>query len=206
MILYFYCACLWICVHAGFFDSLLAGCIPVVFAPLSAHAQWPWHLGPLKAFAVSLYIPARRLLPLPPAKPFNVMDYLIDLYYNAHDEISMKQKAIERLAFSLQYSLPSVELPLGAFKEQREDALDIAVQHVMAMQAEYRACYNVSLDAASSVSVVDTALLGDERSRHSYRHAKGESCDRKVVYGDFVDRTQVAPLLSFAYNIHPSQI
>ncbi|MCO5609810.1 hypothetical protein L7F22_064042 [Adiantum nelumboides] len=39
------------------FDSLIAGCVPVLFDPFSAYFQYPWHL-PKESESYSVYIPA----------------------------------------------------------------------------------------------------------------------------------------------------
>jgi len=78
----------------GSFDSLLAGCIPVIFEEASL-SMYEWHLPNWED--VSVYIPPDVAL-----KPgFNIVDHLASL---SLDEVRSKQTSIQNVAFSLQYS------------------------------------------------------------------------------------------------------
>jgi hypothetical protein len=198
---------------AGFFDALLAGCIPVVFAPLSAHAQWPWHLGLEKTFSVAVFIPAHRLLG---PKPFNVVEYLIDLHYNAQDDVYLRQRAIERVAFSLQYSLPFSDdianaekggggAPAGGSgghcgEDRGDDALEISLRNVLRMHEEYRRCYH----SPAPISLVDSYQQPHPQDKTARSDDEAQLCEHRVVYGDHIDRSLAPPLLSFSYNINPA--
>eukprot|EP00602_Paraphysomonas_sp_CaronLab_P013163 CAMPEP_0185043042 /NCGR_PEP_ID=MMETSP1103-20130426/42689_1 /TAXON_ID=36769 /ORGANISM="Paraphysomonas bandaiensis, Strain Caron Lab Isolate" /LENGTH=365 /DNA_ID=CAMNT_0027583183 /DNA_START=538 /DNA_END=1635 /DNA_ORIENTATION=+ len=109
----------------GFFDSLLAGCIPVVFAPLSAHRQWPWHLGLSSTFAVTVYVSGQRVLD----QSLNTVQYLIDKHLFEKDEVYMKRRAIADLAFGLQYSMP--ERGMNNTEFSRNDAFDITIESIL---------------------------------------------------------------------------
>ncbi len=81
------------------FDSLLSGCIPVIFHPATLYNQYPWHfLSEEEAVEVSVNIP------YPNGKPLkSVIQYLLSI---PKEEVLRKQTLIEKLAPKLQYSAP----------------------------------------------------------------------------------------------------
>lgn len=81
------------------FDSLLGGCIPVIFDPLSL-SQYLWHLSAQDREDISVYIPRDRLVTNDSAN--FVLDFLTHI---STEEIERKQQAIASLAPRLQYSL-----------------------------------------------------------------------------------------------------
>lgn len=89
----------------GFFDSILMGCIPVVFNPQSAHKQWLYHLGNEIALATTIYFPASTFMR---DQNHTLMNLLIRLH-SENDEVVMKRKAISKHASKLQYRLPEGE-------------------------------------------------------------------------------------------------
>lgn len=104
----------------GLFDSLLAGCIPVIFDE-SSLSMYHWHIP--KPHELSVYMPV-QLDKMPavfggPTGEFNVLDYLAGM---STDKIRKKQEAIRRIAFSLQYS----QDPTSKSSSQH-DAFDIAM-------------------------------------------------------------------------------
>jgi hypothetical protein len=84
----------------GFFDSILAGCIPVTFDEYSAYKQWTWNLGYENAIETTLLI-TRSM-----REGQDIIQYLIDMYENHPEEILGRRKAIARVASQLQYRLP----------------------------------------------------------------------------------------------------
>ena len=86
------------------FDSLLAGCVPVIFARASL-TQYSWHLSPSEINEIAVYIPRTAIL----EHKVNFIDVLRAI---TPEELSRKQLAIERIASRLQYSVvPSRALP-----------------------------------------------------------------------------------------------
>jgi hypothetical protein len=81
----------------GIFDSLIAGCIPVLFSQASL-SQYMWHVSEDNLEKVSIYIPLKDML----QKGLNFMETLKKI---TPDEIKKKQDAIMKLAPSLQYSI-----------------------------------------------------------------------------------------------------
>merc|ERR1719482_85414 len=77
----------------GLFDSMLAGCIPVIFDEASL-STYQWYIKDVHE--VSVFIPPLETMP----QDFNVVDYLTRL---RPEEIRRKQDAIRQIAFSLQY-------------------------------------------------------------------------------------------------------
>jgi len=101
----------------GTFDSLLAGCIPVIFDEASL-AMYEWHLPNWRD--VSVYIP-----PEAATKPdFNIVDHLATI---SVDEVRSKQASIQSIAFSLQYSTT-----LTSGTPWHMDAFDIAMSKAVA--------------------------------------------------------------------------
>jgi len=104
----------------GLFDSLLAGCIPVIFDEASL-SMYRWHIP--NPHELSVYMPV-QLDKMPavfggPTGEFNILDYLASM---SPDKIRRKQEAIRRIAFSLQYS----QDPTSKSSSQ-PDAFDIAM-------------------------------------------------------------------------------
>lgn len=84
----------------GLFDSILQGCIPVVFDPLTASCMYTWHWEEefWKKISISLsfhHIAHRQSDPIL---------YLSDLYTNNRSLIENMQKLIRERVFQLQYS------------------------------------------------------------------------------------------------------
>lgn len=90
----------------GIFDSLLSGCIPVIFDYAGLYNQYPWHLNEQIALDVSVYIPGKQVV----AGKLDVMQILLAI---RPDVIEKKQRAIEVLASSLQYAIPPFHLLLN---------------------------------------------------------------------------------------------
>lgn len=87
----------------GLFDSLLQGCIPVVFDVLTSSVMYTWH------WDESFWNEISVDLPFHPTA-FRYSDPVIalrDLYANQTDLIKHKQRLIKERVFELQYSLDS---------------------------------------------------------------------------------------------------
>jgi len=117
----------------GLFDVLLAGCIPVMVHPLMLHAQYPFHLGEERAKAVSVFVPMRLLDSF--SSKFKIISFLKNIPTSI---IREKQRQIELLAPSLQYSRPPLHLLKEPWPQKREqvgpqwdppfrDAVDVAL-------------------------------------------------------------------------------
>lgn len=89
----------------GLFDSLLQGCIPVVFDALTASVMYTWHWEEdfWKQVVVEFPLHAVAHRYLDPIKE------LIIMYQNQSDIIAMKQKLIRSRVFSLQYSMDGLD-------------------------------------------------------------------------------------------------
>lgn len=103
----------------GLFDSILAGCIPVVFDPYTLHDQYHWYIGTARQ-NISVYIPIQDILGTFTASTKrnknnkllldeetsitkDFMEFLMDIPEN---EVQKMQETIERIGWSLQYSIP----------------------------------------------------------------------------------------------------
>jgi len=79
------------------FDSLVAGCIPVLFSKASL-SQYSWHVTEAEIDAISVYIPLNDMI----SNNKNFMEVLKAI---SADEILQKQEAIRLIAPRLQYSV-----------------------------------------------------------------------------------------------------
>lgn len=79
------------------FDSLLAGCIPVIFIRASL-SQYSWFLSKEEVDAVSVYISMKEMF----TDKVNFMERLSSI---SDDEILSKQSEIARIAPRLQYAV-----------------------------------------------------------------------------------------------------
>lgn len=90
------------------FDSLVAGCIPVVFARATI-TQYLWHIPAEEVERISVYIPAQEVI--------DQTRSFLDVLRNISDERVLEmQRRIARLAPQLQYSL--VPAGYGASEEE----------------------------------------------------------------------------------------
>ena len=85
------------------FDSIMSGCIPVVFDVSTLFNQYPWHLGEELALDIAVNIPGAKVR----TGKINFLEFLLNV---SHSTVRAKQHAIARLAPRLQYSVPPVRL------------------------------------------------------------------------------------------------
>lgn len=85
------------------FDSLVAGCIPVIFDHATIYNQYHWHMNEQIALDISVYIPGAAIV----SGELNLVDVLKNI---SADVIRKKQAAIAVIAPSLQYSAPPLHM------------------------------------------------------------------------------------------------
>jgi len=85
------------------FDSILSGCIPVIFEVATLFNQYPWHIGEAVAQDIAVNIPGGQVR----SGRLNFMDVLLNI---SAEVIYSKQRAIERLAPRVQYAVPPLQL------------------------------------------------------------------------------------------------
>eukprot|EP00123_Amoebidium_parasiticum_P001215 comp12257_c0_seq1/m.7066 comp12257_c0_seq1/g.7066 ORF comp12257_c0_seq1/g.7066 comp12257_c0_seq1/m.7066 type:complete len:490 (-) comp12257_c0_seq1:89-1558(-) len=102
----------------GLFDSLLLGCILVVFNPYSLHLQYRWHMDGVNPQDITVYIPEDDVM----SEGLDVIDYLSKI---PQDEISRIQKNIGKIAARFQYS--RVDMP----EEIGIDSTETIVQNLL---------------------------------------------------------------------------
>lgn len=85
------------------FDSIVSGCIPVIFEVATLFNQYPWHIGEQAALDISVYIPGG----LVKANKIDIMKVLLEI---PPDVIRKKQIALAQVAPRVQYSIPPIEL------------------------------------------------------------------------------------------------
>ena len=99
------------------FDSLIAGCIPVLFHPQTAYTQYPWHL-PRNETMWSVYIPEEDVI----KGTVSVIDTLKKITVAQRD--AMRNYIINTMVPGLIYSAP------GADVSPYRDAFDISMDQV----------------------------------------------------------------------------
>ncbi len=109
------------------FDSLVAGCIPVLFSRASL-SQYTWHFTPEQMEKVSVYIPMSAI---------NVenVNFLEVLRKVSKEEIAEKQTLIRQLAPSLQYSIVPESVGNGSdgrtWKPPFRDAQEVIIEKIL---------------------------------------------------------------------------
>lgn len=92
-------------IRNGIFDSLLAGCIPVLFLEHILHKVYPLYLSRDEEESITAYIPA-LLLRNDPIHGDNMVDILAKI---SDEEILRKQQAIAKIVPRLHYAIPPSE-------------------------------------------------------------------------------------------------
>eukprot|EP00252_Welwitschia_mirabilis_P019530 TRINITY_DN4537_c0_g2_i1.p1 TRINITY_DN4537_c0_g2~~TRINITY_DN4537_c0_g2_i1.p1 ORF type:complete len:549 (-),score=26.34 TRINITY_DN4537_c0_g2_i1:360-1967(-) len=108
----------------SFFDSMLAGCIPVIFHPGSAYAQYIWHL-PKNYSTYSVFIPEDDIR----KKNISIEQRLLQI---SAAQVQRMRDEVIKLIPSIVYADPRSKL--SNFK----DAFDIAVQSMIDKVAKLR--------------------------------------------------------------------
>jgi hypothetical protein len=100
------------------FDSLIAGCIPVLFHPVTAYVQYPWHL-PRNESSWSVYISEDEVK----AGRANVVEFLQRI--PSHERDTMRGNIIKNIIPGLLYSAP------GSDVRPYKDAFDITIEQLL---------------------------------------------------------------------------
>lgn len=84
----------------GLFDSILQGCIPVLFDPLTASVMYTWHWEESFWHEVSVVLPYHPVA----FRYLDPVSYLVDMLKNNASLVQRKQQLIRERVFQLQYS------------------------------------------------------------------------------------------------------
>jgi len=95
----------------GIVDVIIAGCIPVLFHPLTLHSQYPFHLSAKTAAAVSVYIPHGMISRKIPNK--EQLDVVKLLRTIPSEVVREKQRQLALLAPKMMYAAPPLPLLRG---------------------------------------------------------------------------------------------
>lgn len=108
----------------GIVDVILAGCIPVLFNPLTLHAQYPFHLDEATATAVSVLIPRGSVYKRRPNR--ELLDVVAVLRSVPPAVVREKQRLLALLAPHMVYAAPPLHLlrGLSGLEEDKEDSED----------------------------------------------------------------------------------
>jgi hypothetical protein len=85
------------------FDSIVSGCIPVIFELNTLYNQYPWHLTEQQALDISVYIPGG-------AVRSGKLDFMSVLLAISPEVIRKKQEVLAVVAPRVQYAMPPPEL------------------------------------------------------------------------------------------------
>jgi hypothetical protein len=96
------------------FDSIVSGCIPVVFHESTIFNQYPWHMGEEISLDISVYIPGTKLI----SGEIDLMKVLNSI---SPDIIKKKQIAISQIAPKIHYSIPPVQYLYNRSDETKWD-------------------------------------------------------------------------------------
>ncbi|CAM6119200.1 unnamed protein product [Calypogeia fissa] len=108
------------------FDSLVGGCIPVLFDPYTAYYQYPWHL-PRNASSYSVFIPGPDVM----AGKSDIVETLKAI--TPEERTAMRTRIIREIIPGLLYSQP------GTKHSDFRDAFDISVEALLHRVANLRA-------------------------------------------------------------------
>jgi len=82
------------------FDSIVSGCIPVIFELNTLYNQYPWHLSEAEALDISVYVPGG-------AVRSNQVDFMNVLKAISPEVIRKKQEMLAIVAPRVQYAMPA---------------------------------------------------------------------------------------------------
>ena len=123
----------------GLFDSIMFGCIPVVFHQLSASAMYTWHWSAKLWRDVVVEIPINLGNPEKPVLNSDPVLFLKVMVENDPKGIARRQRLLRQHAFELQYSLEfyteGSSWPLDEEGKPMRDAYEISMDHVLNMHA-----------------------------------------------------------------------
>ncbi|KAL3680488.1 hypothetical protein R1sor_023444 [Riccia sorocarpa] len=108
------------------FDSLIGGCIPVLFDTFTAYYQYPWHL-PEDANSFSVYIPSEHVR----TGKANIVEILKKI--SGEERAAIRARIINDILPGLVYSKPGSKHP--SFR----DAFDISIEGLLQRVANLRA-------------------------------------------------------------------
>lgn len=124
------------------FDTILSGCIPVLFHPLTARFMYEWHWSQdlWKEVSVSFDSSDDNHALIDQKQDF--IARLIAMAESEQEELRMKQMKIQEFAHQLQYSLVE-PVRAGAVPEVarlpgQKDAYDIAMENVLAIHSGHK--------------------------------------------------------------------
>eukprot|EP01038_Epipyxis_sp_PR26KG_P008500 gene8500-11492_t len=121
------------------FDSILSGCIPVFFHPLTAKLMYEWHINQSQWEEIAIHYDSyeenQELL----SGSTDFINKLYMIYLNNPKEIIRKQELIKQIGFQLQYSLiikmnsiPTVSTKINPHTHLKlYDAYDVSIENVL---------------------------------------------------------------------------
>ena len=134
------------------FDSILSGCIPVIFELNTLYNQYPYNLGEQNARDISVYIPGGALR----SGAVKFMDVLRDI---KPEVVKKKQALIAKLAPIMQYSAPPLKV-----LENRND------------QATWDPPFEDGVDAIlNGIFIRSSRIIANESNHNFHRYMPGKA-------------------------------
>ena len=122
------------------FDSVLSGCIPVLFHPLTARYMYEWHLGQAGWEKIAINFDTQEQNKALLNQTLDFIDALHQIYLHQPEIITKKRQYIRELAHQLQFSLiewnnttqtAEVNIKKSAAGEVIPDAYDIIMRQLL---------------------------------------------------------------------------
>lgn len=153
------------------FDSILSGCIPVLFHPLTGKYMYEWHWSQQEWDEAAVHFDTIDQIKSIINQTLDAVKFLVDIKLSNPEFITAKQEKLKEIAFQMQYSLIHQNVVTGAKKvavrmrhgggSRYFDAYDIAMQNVLAIHSG-RGSHNRTTDYLSC----DEMLVGGQKIRY----------------------------------------
>lgn len=132
------------------FDSILSGCIPVIFTRISL-LQYNWYLSEKEVNDISVYIPLTDVMDY--GKRLNFMDILAGIPTSV---IRQKQSAIEKIAPRLQYSVVPSRLGVYDYLRTRSVISNDPSIEVVTWSPPFKDAVDVFVENILSTNIIST--------------------------------------------------
>lgn len=116
------------------FDTILSGCIPVLFHPLTARYMYEWHWGQELWGEIAISFDSKEQNEALIGHQTDFIAKLIKLASEDKEGIRLRQDKIKEFAYQLQYSLIGADGKVARMTEQK-DAYEISMEKVLAIHA-----------------------------------------------------------------------
>ena len=116
------------------FDTILSGCIPVLFHPLTARFMYEWHWGQELWGEVAISFDSKEQNKALIEHRTDFIAELIKVAYEDKEGVRLRQDKIKEFAYQLQYSLIGADGKVARIEGQK-DAYEISMEKILAIHA-----------------------------------------------------------------------